>query len=43
MVCDGFYEAGAYTQMQAEHYELWHGTARPWEAMRERALAGANT
>lgn len=40
---DKFYEAGAYTPTQAEHYELWHGSARPWEKLRERELAGAKT
>jgi hypothetical protein len=35
---DKFYPAGAYTETQAEHMELWHGaTAAP---ARERELAG---
>ena len=38
---DQFYKAGAYTQTQREHNELWHGSAKPWEALRERELAGA--
>ena len=40
---DKFYGAEAYTHTQAEHYELWHGSARPWERMKERELAGAKT
>jgi hypothetical protein len=38
---DRFYGAGAYTQTQADHFQDWHGDARPWEKMRERELAGA--
>ena len=38
---DKFYPAGAYSQSQAEHYETWHGSARPWEQLRKRELAGA--
>ncbi len=36
---DKFYEKGAYTQTQADHYEDWHGSAKPWEKLRERELA----
>lgn len=37
---DKFYGASAYTQTQAEHYELWHGNARPWDRSRQPAMAG---
>jgi hypothetical protein len=40
---DRFYGKAAYTQTQAEHYELWHGSARPWESARPPALAGAKS
>lgn len=39
---DKFYGKDAYTQTQAEHYEDWHGSARPWEHLRQRELATAN-
>ncbi|MEX2245449.1 MAG: hypothetical protein WEC75_02065 [Dehalococcoidia bacterium] len=39
---DRFYGKSAYTQTQAEHYELWHGSARPWEKLKERQLARVN-
>jgi len=38
---DRFYGAAAYTQTQADHYIDWHGEPRPWEKLRERALASA--
>jgi len=38
---DKFYGAEAYTQTQAEHYQEWHGSARPWEQAKARELAGA--
>ncbi len=40
---DRFYSATAYTRTQAEHYGLWHGSARPWEPLRERELVGAKS
>lgn len=38
---DRFFEAGAYTETQARHMELWHGAAPKRE--REAALATATT
>ncbi len=37
---DKFYGESAYTPTQANHYQDWHGSARPWETMLERELAG---
>ena len=38
---DRFYAAGAYTETQAQHMELWHGSATPWAQEREAATARA--
>ncbi len=38
---DKFYQAGAYTETQAQHYELWHGSATPWTKERELAATTA--